>query len=115
MDTTQYFMVHLRRLPLFLLLILAAACSSKDQVAGSYQAEVKEAPGQVETVLELKPNGDGAWKSGGEEIPFSWHIKGGELRINTKGGGVIVGDLEKDAIQLTLPGNKKMTFKKSGK
>jgi hypothetical protein len=33
-----------------------------------------------------------------------------ELRINTKGGGVIVGDVERDAIHLTLPGYKKMTF-----
>ena len=69
-------------------------------------------PSQAATVIELKANGDGAWKSGGEEIPFSWHIKGGELRINTKGGGVIVGGLEKDTIHLILPGNKKMTFRK---
>jgi hypothetical protein len=103
---------HYRRLPLFLLLILLAACGSKDKVAGNYQEEGKDVPSQAATVIELKANGDGAWKSGGEEIPFSWHIKGGELRINTKGGGVIVGDLEKDTIHLILPGNKKMTFRK---
>ncbi len=103
---------HYRLLPLFLLLILAAACGSKDKVAGNYQAEGKDLPSDVATVIELKANGDGAWKSGGEEIPFSWHIKGGELRINTKGGGVIVGGLEKDTIHLTRPGNEKMTFRK---
>jgi hypothetical protein len=103
---------HYRLLPLFLLLILAAACGSKDKVAGNYQEEGKDLAGQIATVLELKANGDGAWKSGGEEIPFSWHIKGGELRINTKAGGVIVGGLEKDTIHLTLPGNKKMTFRR---
>ena len=102
---------HYRLSPLFLLLILVASCGSKDQVAGNYQAEGKDLPGQVATVLELKANGDGAWKSGGEEIPFSWHIKGGELRINTKGGGVIVGAIEPDTIHLTLPGNDKMTFR----
>ena len=112
MVITPHSFFHYRLLPLFLLLILAAACGSKDQVAGNYQAEGKDLPGQVETVLELKANGDGAWKSGGEEIPFSWHIKGGELRINTKGGGVIVGGLEKDTIHLTLPGKEKMTFRK---
>ena len=69
-------------------------------------------PGEAATVLELKANGDGAWKSGGEEIPFSWYIKGAELRINTKGGGVIVGDMERDTILLTLPGSKLMTFRK---
>jgi hypothetical protein len=103
---------HFRVLPLFLLLVLAVACGSKDEVAGNYQAVGKELPGQVATALELKANGDGVWKSGGEEISFSWHLKSGELRINTKGGGVIVGDLEKDTIHLTLPGKEKMTFRK---
>jgi hypothetical protein len=100
-------------LTLFLLLILIAACGSKGKVAGKYQAEGKDLPGQVETILELKANGDGAWKSGDEEISFSWYVKGSEIRINTKGGGVIVGDLERDAIHLTLPGNKKMIFRKN--
>ncbi len=103
---------HYRLLPLMLFLLLVAACGSKDKVAGNYQAEGKDPPSDVATVIELKANGDGAWKSGGEEIPFSWHIKGGELRINTKGGGVIVGGLEKDTIHLILPGNKKMTFRR---
>ncbi len=56
--------------------------------------------------------GTGPGRSGDEEVPFSWYIKGGELRINTKGGGVIVGSLEEDTIQMTIPGTKKMAFKK---
>jgi hypothetical protein len=112
MVITQHSFFHNRRLPLLLLLLLVSACGSKDQVAGNYQAEGKDLPGQVATVIELKANGDGAWKSGGEEIPFSWHIKGAELRINTKGGGVIVGGIERDTLHLILPGNKKMTFRK---
>ncbi len=102
---------HDRPLVLFLILLLIASCS-KDEFAGSYRAEEKDLPGQVETIIELKPNGEGAWKSGSEEIPFAWYIKGGELRINTKGGGVIVGGLEKDTIHMILPGDKKMTFRK---
>jgi hypothetical protein len=103
---------HHHLLPLFLLFIFIAACGSKDKVVGSYQAEGKDLPKQGGTVIELKANGDGAWKSGGEEIPFSWYIKGGELRINTKGGGVLVGAFEKDTIHLTLPDNKEMIFRK---
>lgn len=107
----NYFLDY-RPLVLFLILVLVASCGSKEKVAGSYRAVEKDSSGQVETVIELKPNGDGAWKSGSEEIPFAWYIKSGELRINTKGGGVIVGGLEKDTIHLTLPGDKKMTFRK---
>ncbi len=98
--------------PSSLLLVLLVSCGSKDRLAGVYKAVEKDLPKQVETLVELKPNGDGAWKVGDEEVPFSWYIKGGELRINTKGGGVIVGTIERDIIQMTLPGTKKMAFKK---
>ena len=81
----------LRLLPILLLLVSLVSCGSKDRLAGVYKAVEKDLPKQVETLLELKPNGDGAWKVGDEEVPFSWYIKGAELRINTKGGGVIVG------------------------
>jgi hypothetical protein len=112
MPIEQKNLYPLRLLPIFLILVLLASCGSRDKFAGVYKAVEEDLPKQVETLLELKPNGDGAWKAGDEEIPFSWYIKSGELRINTKGGGVIVGSIEKDIIQLTLPGTRKMTFKK---
>jgi hypothetical protein len=112
MGVTPKSFFHYQVLSLFLLLILVTACGSKNEVAGNYQAEGKDFPGETATVLELKANGDGAWKSGGEEIPFSWYLKGAELRINTKGGGVIVGDIERDTLRLTLPGSKQLTFRK---
>jgi len=103
----------LRRLPLCLLVILTISCGSKDQFIGSYKSEGKDSPKQVETVLQLKANGDGAWRAGDEEVPFSWYIKGGELRANTKGGEVIVGTVENDATHITLPGSKTLSFKKT--
>jgi hypothetical protein len=112
MAKTHHSLMHSQSLILFLILILVASCGAKDQLVGSYRAEEKDLSGQVETMIELKPNGEGTWKSGSEEIPFSWYLKGPELRINTKEGGVIVGGLEKDTIHMTLPGDKKMTFRK---
>jgi hypothetical protein len=103
---------HLRRLFIFLLIVFFTSCGSKEKLAGIYKAEEKELPKQVETLIELKLNGDGAWKVGSEEVSFVWYIKNDELRINTKGGGVIVGSIEKDTIRMTIPGTKEMTFKK---
>lgn len=100
-------------IPILLLLVFVVSCGSKDKFTGVYKAEGKDLPKQVETLVELKSNGDGTWKVGDEEVPFSWYIKDGELRINTKGGGVIVGDLEGNTIHLTIPGNKKMIFRKT--
>jgi hypothetical protein len=103
---------RMRLLPLFLLLILMISCGSKDQFIGTYESEAKDSPKQAETVLELKANGAGIWRVGDEEVPFSWYIKGGALRVNTKAGGVVVGTIENDAIHITLPGSKTLSFKK---
>jgi len=92
------------------------SCESKDKYVGVYKA-VQESPNQREIILELKENGDGLWKVGTEgtfvEVPFAWYIKRGDLRLNTKAGGVIVGKIDKDTIHLTLPGSKALTFRKT--
>jgi hypothetical protein len=93
---------------LCLLLALCLSCESKDRYAGTYEA--KDRPEEVR--LELKPNGEGIWISGYHEASFSWYLKGGELRINTKGGGVIVGKIQGDTIRVTIPGKKEMEFRK---
>ena len=99
-------------LGLCLVVILLFGCESKDRYVGVYKAQAQDSPKQAEIVVELKANGDGLWRVGSEEVTFTWYIKRGELRVNTKGGGVIVGKIDKDAIQITLPGSKTMSFKK---
>jgi hypothetical protein len=95
-----------------LFLALIFACGSRDKYVGSYVADPKDTPKQTETSLELKENGEGIWKIGDEEVLFSWGIRQNELRVNTKGGGVIVGSLENNVISLSLPGSKTMTFRR---
>jgi hypothetical protein len=99
-------------LGLCLVMILVLGCESKDKYAGVYKAQGQDPAKQAEIVVELKANGDGLWRVGSEEVTFAWYIKRGELRVNTKGGGVIVGKIDKDTIQITLPGSKIMSFKK---
>jgi hypothetical protein len=94
---------------LCVLLALCLSCESKDKYAGTYQS--KDRPEEVR--LELKANGEGLWISGNQEAPFSWYLKSGELRINTKEGGVIVGHIEGNTIKVNIPGKKEMTFQKA--
>jgi len=49
----------------------------------------------------------------GVEAPFRWTVKKGELRLNTKEGGVIIGKLEGDILEIKLPGSKTMSFKRA--
>ena len=102
---------HRGLLGLCLVMILVFGCESKDKYAGVYKAQ--DPAKQAEIVVELKANGDGLWRVGTEEVTFAWYIKRRELRVNTKGGGVIVGKIDKDTIQITLPGSKIMSFKKA--
>jgi hypothetical protein len=105
---------------LCLLATFLVACESRDKYVGTYRTEATGPAKQEVVVLELRANGDGAWKiiSDGAkgtpvEVPFAWYIKRGDLRINTKEGGVIVGKIKKDIIQITLPGPKALTFRRT--
>ena len=102
-------------LPFFvcLLFIFVLGCASEKKFAGTYRAQEGESPAGAETFLELKETGEGAWRVDDDEVPFSWYVKGNELRFNTKNGGVIVGKIHGDAIEIALPGNRTMVFKKS--
>jgi hypothetical protein len=100
-------------LALGLLLFVLVSCGSRGEHIGTYVSDAKDSPKQIETTLELKENGVGVWKVGDEEVPFSWDVKNKELRVNTKSGGVIVGNFEKEVIYITLPGLQTMSFKKT--
>jgi hypothetical protein len=105
---------------IFVLLMLLLSCESKDKYVGVYKAEGQKSAKERAIILELKENGDGLWKVSSDEakgtfvkVPFAWYIKRGDLRVNTKAGGVIIGKIDKDTIQITLPGSKTLIFRKT--
>ncbi len=112
MLTTSEPAMRIRLSSFCLLLLLILSCGSKDQVIGTYRADPGDSPHPVETVMELKANGEGIWRVGDEEVSFAWYIKDGELRVNTKGGGVIVGTLDKGTIRISLAGTGIIVFEK---
>ncbi|UCH08528.1 MAG: hypothetical protein JSV55_06040 [Deltaproteobacteria bacterium] len=95
-----------------LLLVFAFSCGSKARYAGLYEARDSESQKPSETYIELKENGEGVWRVKDEENSFSWYVKGSEIRMNTKAGGIIVAKIQNDTLEITLPAGKKMSFKK---
>ncbi len=101
-----------------LLVLGCPACSSKDDYIGTYTAVDDDGPTHKENIIVLKESGQGTWKCCGEEsdheVSFSWTIKGKEMRIYTKGGGVMTGELRKHSFVMRLPERKTLTFHKTG-
>jgi len=97
-----------------LLLVLSAGCTSEKRYTGTYKAQADVDSKYAGAYIELKENGHGSWIMMDDEASFSWYVKGDELRLNTKLGGVIVGKFQDDgSFEITLPGAQKMSFKKS--
>jgi len=88
------------------------SCDSRDRLIGTYTATLLNESKDMENRIDLKENGEGAWKCCEGEFEFSWYIKENELRINTKEGGIMIGKLKNNAFTITLPGNKKLVFTK---
>lgn len=98
---------------IFFLLGLSA-CPSPERFEGTYVAvENGSSPHGDETIIELKENSQGVCRTDEQEVPFRWSVRNREIRLHTKEGGIIVGEITSDTLTLTLPGEKKMTFKKS--
>jgi hypothetical protein len=98
---------------LCLCLAFSVSCESKEKYAGKYVAAQKDTSAKEKIYLELKPSGEGSWIVGDRELSFSWYIKGGDLRVNTKEGGVLVGKIEGSTIRITLPMRGEIVFNKS--
>ena len=94
-------------------LLLSWSCESKERHAGKCTVVEGGSPRQEEVFLELKPIGEGIWVVGAQEVIFRWYIKKGDLRINTKEGGVLVGKIKEDTLRITVPGKGEMLFKKA--
>jgi len=100
------------QLLLYCLIVSAIAGCDRGTHVGTYIAEINNSTRHHETTLELKENGVGVWRAGEDEVNFSWYVKDGELRLNTRNGGVIVGTLDNDVIRVSLPGSSELFFKK---
>ena len=99
----------------FLMLLLVTlpalfACESRAPYIGKYISENESEPGGQKPFIVLKEKGEGIWRMADEETPFSWNIKGDNIRLHVKPGGVITGQIDREKISIKLPGTEIMTF-----
>lgn len=98
---------------LFFLMAFPSSCSQKDVYEGIYIALEEESSKYAGSKLELMEKGQAVWRVPDYEVSFRWDIKGSEIWLSTKSGGIIIGKIHGDTITITLPGAKKMSFKKA--
>ncbi len=91
-----------------LIVTLSFSCDTGDRYAGVYQSA--EHP---ENHIELKENGVGVWRVSDDEASFRWDIRDSELRLHTRAGGVVIGKIQNDTIQITLPTQSIEHFKRT--
>lgn len=96
-----------------LILIAAPSCTSKERYAGTYSIEGEVSPEHAGTVIELKDDGQGSWRTDEDEVTFRWSLRRHQIRFHTKEGGIIIGRIDKESLEITLPGAKVLTFKKN--
>lgn len=78
-------------------------CGPGERYAGLYTAPAEGGLPQGETAIELKENGEGVWRTGDHEVTLRWSARGKEVRLHTKEGGIIIGKMKGDILELMLP------------
>jgi hypothetical protein len=108
-------MKPLNRFPYFILgfvLLSCWGCREGDGLEGRYRGILPNKNQPQAVTLELGRTGQGTWKTGGDQVPFKWKIRGTEVRLHTREGGVIIGTVGDNTIALQLPGMPSLTLKK---
>jgi len=104
---------HLVPVLICLIAAFSSSCSRKDVYEGIYTAQEEKSSKYSGSQLELMEKGQAVWRVLGNEVSFRWDIKGSEIWLSTKSGGIIIGKIHGDTIEIALPGAKKMSLKKT--
>ncbi len=84
----------------------------KSTMAGKYEAQITEGTELATVYLELAENGRGSWAVEEDNVDFRWDEDDGQIRLHTLSGGVIVGKIEGNSMDIHLPGVGRHHFEK---
>jgi len=93
-------------------LIFTISCEDRGSLSGKYVAHSKKDQILPAVSLELKGNGEGTWATEEDNVSFKWEVRGSEIWLLTKSGGVIVGKIVDSTIEVSLPGLNVYYFRK---
>ncbi len=88
---------------------IVAGCAEHPDMVGVYQEVSGAAPGSS-SILKLEENKEGIWETNIDEISFRWSVKGQELWLHTKTGGVIIGRIIDQGFIIELPETGSFVF-----
>ena len=93
--------------------VLIISCDAKEEkFVGTYRSMEKNPPEFSDVLVELKEGGEGTRWAHGEEVNFEWQVKGKEIRIHTRAGGIIVAKMRNNVLEVSLPGPRIVYLKK---
>lgn len=88
------------------------ACTDQQRYEGRY---VNETALDTPIVLTLKAGGEGAWDTGLDTAAFRWKIRGKEIWLHTRTGGVVLGSvLGPEDLAIDIPGVGLIHFQRMG-
>jgi hypothetical protein len=101
------------RLLCLIALFAAAGCGRSSPLAGQYEASYGD--GGRSIALDLREGGQGSWTAEDESITFKWDVRGDEVLLHTRAGGVIRVAVRDGELTADLPGAGRLVFRRAGK
>lgn len=90
---------------------MLAGCQGAPGVEGKYSAAAQD--GRTVS-LNLKSGYQGEWETSTDTVALRWEVRGGEVWLHSKSGGVIRGTVENGRIRVSLPGEGELVFSRPG-
>ncbi|MCP4345604.1 MAG: hypothetical protein GY795_08760 [Desulfobacterales bacterium] len=93
-------------------LLIVTGCERSAGFAGKYVSEDDSNQNVPKVNLELTANGHGIWAIEEDNVSFRWEARDDRILIHTKSGGVIIGKIDGNTVEISLPGMNVHRLKK---
>lgn len=92
-------------------LFVLAGCEGSPGVEGKYLAQAQDGKN---VTLTLKAGFTGEWETATDSVPVRWELRGGEVWLHSKSGGILRGILQDGTLRVMLPDEGELVFTRPG-